>query len=263
MLSPDPESGSRAGRLHVVSQAFTDDRALDVAVSRALLQRVAAGELPETLRLARPGAMVAFAKQDAVAPGYRAAVEAARALGFEPVLRLAGGRAAVFHEQTIALAHAVPDPTPRAGIHSRFDWTAELITRALRRLGVDARIGEVPGEYCPGGYSVNARAAVKLAGIGQRIIAGASHLGGVIVVGEASRVRDVLVPVYEALDLAWDPRTAGAVEDELDGAASLSWTAVRDALLGEYGREYELVEAELDAETIALARRLAAEHRPS
>jgi octanoyl-[GcvH]:protein N-octanoyltransferase len=120
----------------------------------------------------------------------------------------------------------------------------------------------VPGEYCPGGYSVNARAAVKLAGIGQRIIAGASHLGGVIVVGDASRVRDVLVPVYEALGLAWDPSTAGAVEDELDGAASLSWTAVRDALLAEYGREYELVEAELDPETIALARRLAAEHRP-
>jgi octanoyl-[GcvH]:protein N-octanoyltransferase len=223
---------------------------------------VAAGELPETLRLGRPGPMVAFAKQDAVASGYGAAVEAARAGGFEPVLRLAGGRAAVFHEQTIALAHAVPDPTPRAGIHSRFDRTADLIARALRRLGVDARVGEVPGEYCPGGYSVNARGAVKLSGIGQRIIAGASHLGGVIVVGEASRVRDVLVPVYEALDLAWDPGTAGAVEDELDGAASASWTAVRDALLDEYGREFELVETELDPETVALARRMAPEHRP-
>ena len=77
-------------------------------MSRALLQRVAAGELPETLRLTRPGPMVAFAKQDAVAPGYTDAVRAARAGGFEPVLRLAGGRAAVFHEQTIALAHAAP-----------------------------------------------------------------------------------------------------------------------------------------------------------
>jgi lipoate-protein ligase A len=231
-------------------------------VSRALLQRVAAGELPETLRLARPGPMVAFAKQDAVAPGYPDAVRAARAGGFEAILRLAGGRAAVFHEQTIALAHAVPDPAPRAGIHSRFAWTAELITRALRRLGVDARVGEVPGEYCPGGYSVNAREKVKLAGIGQRIIAGASHLGGVIVVGAAGSVREVLVPVYEALELAWDPVTAGAVEDEVDGTTGDPWTAVRDALLAEYGREYEIVEAELDPETIALARRLAPEHRP-
>ena len=231
-------------------------------MSRALVQRVAMGELPETLRLARPGAMVAFAKQDAVAPGYADAVRAARAGGFEPVLRLAGGRAAVFHEQTIALAHAVPDPAPRTGIHSRFAWTAELIARALARLDVDARVGEVPGEYCPGGYSVNARDAVKLAGIGQRIIAGASHLGGVIVVGAAERIREVLVPVYEALELRWDPGTAGAVEEEPGGVGPSSWTAVRDALLAEYGRDYEIVEAELDPETIALARRLAPEHRP-
>jgi octanoyl-[GcvH]:protein N-octanoyltransferase len=230
-------------------------------VSRALLERVAAGELPETLRLARPGPMVAFAKQDAVAPGYTDAVRAARAGGFEPVLRLAGGRAAVFHEQTIALAHAVPDPAPRTGIHSRFDRTARLIARALRRLHVDARVGEVPGEYCPGGYSVNAREAVKLAGIGQRIIAGGSHMGGVIVVGDARRIRDVLVPVYEALELAWEPATAGAVQDEVDGSTPDPWTAVRDALLTEYGREYEVVEAELDPETVALAHELAAEHR--
>ena len=226
------------------------------------MHRVAAGELPETLRVARPGAMVAFAKQDAVARGYAKAVHAARAGGFEAVLRLAGGRAAVFHEGTIALAHAVPHPDPRAGIHSRFEWTAGLLARALRRVGIDARVGEVPGEYCPGGYSVNARGAVKLAGIGQRIIAGGSHLGGVIVVAGAARVRDVLVPVYEALGLAWDPSTVGAVADERDGAAPATWTAVKDALLAEYAREYELVEAELDPETIALARRLAPEHRP-
>jgi lipoate-protein ligase A len=225
------------------------------------MQRVAAGELPETLRLARPGPMVAFAKQDAVAPGYADAVRAARASGFDAVLRLAGGRAAVFHEQTIALAHAVPDAAPRTGIHSRFARTADLIAHALRELGVDAHVGEVPGEYCPGGYSVNARDTVKLAGIGQRIIAGASHMGGVIVVGAAGRVRDVLVPVYEALDLSWDPSTAGAVEDEVDGRGPASWSAVRDAILVEYGRDYEIVEAELDPETVGLARQLAPEHR--
>ena len=227
------------------------------------MRRVALGELPETLRLTRPGAMVAFAKQDAVAPGYPAAVRAARDEGFDAVLRLAGGRAAVFHEQTIALAHAVPDPEPRAGIHARFEWTAGLIARALRELGADARVGEVPGEYCPGGYSVNARGAVKLAGIGQRIIAGGSHMGGVIVAGQAARVRDVLVPVYRELELSWDPATAGAVEEELGPTPSATPSnAVSDALLAEYEREYEVEEAELDEETLELAHGLAAEHRP-
>jgi lipoate-protein ligase A len=229
-------------------------------VSRAILERVAAGELPETLRLARPGAMVAFGKQDAIAPGYPAAARAARAEGFAPVLRLAGGRPAVFHEGTIAMAHAVPDPRPRAGIHARFEATAGLIARALRSLGIDARVGEVSGEYCPGSYSVNAGGARKLAGIGQRLVAGASHMGGVVVVDGANRVRGALVPVYRALALDWNPATAGAAAEE---APVVTWDRVRDALLDEYARLHELEEAELDEETLALARGLAAHHRPA
>ena len=41
--------------LRVVLDSIPDDPALDTAVARALLERVASGELPETLRLARPG----------------------------------------------------------------------------------------------------------------------------------------------------------------------------------------------------------------
>jgi octanoyl-[GcvH]:protein N-octanoyltransferase len=227
------------------------------------MRRVAAGELPETLRLARPADVVAFAKRDAVAPGYAEAVEAARAEGFGAVLRLAGGRAAVFHGGTLEIAHAAPDPDPRVRIRSRFEDTAGLIARALRRLGVDARVGEVQGEYCPGRWSVSAAGERKLAGIGQRVIAGGSHTGTVIVVEDAERVRRVLEPVYSALDLDWDPATVGAVEDELTLDPSVSpWDAVRDALLAEYAERYELVEGELDERTLSFARGLASEHRP-
>ena len=89
-----------------------------------MLTRVGAGELPETIRVARPEPMVAFGKQDAIAPGYSEAVRAARAGGFEPVLRLAGGRAAVFHEGTVGLAHALPEERPRERIRARFEATA-------------------------------------------------------------------------------------------------------------------------------------------
>jgi lipoate-protein ligase A len=246
--------------LRVLSDCFRHDPALDTAVSGAVMRRVAAGELPETLRLARPGRVVAFAKRDALAPGYHEAVAAARAQGFGSVLRLAGGRAAVFHEGTLELAHAVPDPDARTGIHARFEATAELIARALRRLGVDARVGEVPGEYCPGRWSVNAAGARKLAGIGQRVIAGGAHVGTVIVVDDSAAVRRVLEPVYGALGLEWDPATAGAVADERPGPDA--WEAVRDALLAEYGERFELVEGTLDEQTLALARELAPEHRP-
>src|SRR3954447_25630529 len=92
--------------LRVVTQSFPDDPSLDTAVSRALLERVAAGELPETLRLARPGKTVGIGQEDTVAAGNADAAGAARERGFEAVLRLAGGRAAVFHEHTVELAHA-------------------------------------------------------------------------------------------------------------------------------------------------------------
>jgi lipoate-protein ligase A len=173
------------------------------------------------------------------------------------VLRLAGGRAAVFHEGTLALAHATPEAAPRDGTRERFEATAGLLAEAFGRMGVDARIGEVPGEYCPGTWSVNARGVVKLAGIGQRLITGAAHVGGVIVASETARLREVLVPVYEALELEWDPATAGSVEDEVSSATAES---VAEAIVEVLGERYDLIEAELDEETLALANRLAPKH---
>jgi octanoyl-[GcvH]:protein N-octanoyltransferase len=209
------------------------------------------------MRLARPGVMLAFGRQDVSSPGYAAAVEAARAQGFAGVERLAGGRAAVFHEETIALAWARAERDPWPGTHERFREIAGIVVRALERLGVDARVGEIPGEYCPGEYSINARGRTKLVGIGQRIIKGAWHIGGVIVVGESARIRDVLIPVYDALGLDWDPETTGSAEDEL-GAAS--WDEVAGAVLAEWGAGRGYVEVPLDPDTLALAERLEPEH---
>lgn len=243
-------------RLH--RQAFQDDPTLDVAVSRAILQRVADGELPETMRITRPPAMVAFGRQDVASANYRAGVRAARDAGFEAIERLAGGRAAVFHEHTLAIAHARPDDDPQAHIYPRFEEASGWIERALKRLGVDARVGEVPGEYCPGGYSVNARGEKKLAGIGQKLIRHGGHLGGVLVVENGARVRGVLVPVYQALGLGWNPSTAGAVSDERPG---LTMDEAEAALIAELEELYEVQEAPLDRDTLAIARRLAPEHR--
>jgi octanoyl-[GcvH]:protein N-octanoyltransferase len=243
--------------ISLIREAFADRPAYDVAVSRAILERVAAGELPETIRLARPGAMVAFGKQDRSSAGYAQATRAAREHGFEAVERLAGGRAAVFHEQTIALAWARAEGDPWPGTHERFREIAGIVERALRRLGIDARTGEIPGEYCPGQYSINAGGRTKLVGIGQRIVRGASHIGGVIVVGGGTHVRDVLVPVYEALALGWEPNTTGAVEDEVRG---VGWEDVADLLLAEWSAGRELAEAPLDQETLAVAERLEPEH---
>jgi octanoyl-[GcvH]:protein N-octanoyltransferase len=231
---------------------------MDTAISRATLQRVSEGELPETLRIHRPGRVVAFGPRDRVEEGFRLAVEAAARLGFGAVERLAGGRAAVFHEGTVAFSWAVPDPSPREGIRRRFGEMAAIMADALRSLRVDARIGEIPGEYCPGEHSVNAGGRTKLMGVGQRVVSGGAHVGGVVVVHDADAVRDVLIPVNRALDLSWDPTTVGAVEQEVPG---VTWDRVEEAVLDAFRELYELEEGRLDPETLTLAAGLADRHR--
>lgn len=243
--------------LAVSRESFASSAALSTAIARAVLMRVAAGELPSTFRLHRPGRILAFSKQDAASAGFARAVQAARDAGFEAVIRLAGGRAAVYHEETLALSWAVADSRPSARTEARFREVAELLREALGGLGVDAHVGEVPGEYCPGAWSVNARRATKLAGTGQRLMAGAAHRGAVIVVGGSDLARDALVPTYEALGLDWEPATAGSISDEV---GRVSTEQVAGAILARLGERYELKDTRIDAETLVLAERLESDH---
>jgi lipoate-protein ligase A len=245
-------------QLRLVRDSFPDRPAFGTAISEAILTRVAAGELEATMRLHRPGPELALSKQDAVSPGFGDAIAAGRAAGFQPVLRLAGGRAAAFHEGTLALARSTPAAYPARTTRERFEQVSGALAQALRGLGVDARVGEIPGEYCPGAWSVNARGATKLVGIGQRLISGGAHVGAVIVVADSPRLRSLLEAVYAALDLDWDPATVGSVEDEV-GPVALH--EVEDALLAELGAEYDLVPAQLDPATLELAARLEAGRR--
>jgi octanoyl-[GcvH]:protein N-octanoyltransferase len=244
-------------RIQLIRAGFPEPDEMDTAVSHAALRLVARGEIPETLRLHRPAAVVAFGPRDRVAPGFGPAVAAARALGFGAIERLAGGRAAVFHEGTLAFSWAIPDPSPREGIRPRFEEIAAIMAEAFRSLGVDARVGEVPGEYCPGEHSVNARGKTKLMGVGQRVVASAAHVGGVVVVAGADRIREVLLPVYEALELEWDPATAGSLEDE---AAGTTWEEAVKAVLETFAARFDLEDGDLTEETLALARDLAPRH---
>ena len=233
--------------------------AFGTALSAAILQRVARGERPATARLNRPGRVVTFGRRDTVSDGYAAAVEAARAGGYEAVERIAGGRAAAYNGAALNLSLATHDPSPARSTQSRFEAMAELVRETLAGLGVDARVGEVEGEYCPGAFSVNAEGRLKLAGIGQRMIKGGAHVGCVIVAADSAGLRGVLVPVYEALGLGWDPATAGSVEDVVEGVTT---DQVAGALRAALERRFELEEAEFDPATLELADQLEARHRP-
>jgi lipoate-protein ligase A len=244
-------------RMHLVRDAEPRAPALDVAIGHALLQRVAAGESPATLRVYRPAPTVAFGRLDRLRAGYPDAVAAAREHGFTPVVRLPGGHAAAYHEESLGIDLVGATPDAIAGVHDRFRQNGRRLARALTALGIDAQVGEVPGEYCPGSYSVNAGGRIKLAGTAQRLLSGAWLFGAVIVVGDGARVRDVLANVYELLALDWDPATAGALVDEVGG---LTVDDVERAVVASYALSNELEETPLDLETLALAQSLEDEH---
>lgn len=234
-----------------------DTPGLDTGIAHAIVAAVGAGEARETLRIHRPGPLLAFGRHDTLSPGYPAAVAAARDAGFAPIERLAGGRAAVFHEGTLAFAWAVPESEPRNGVVERFETISEIMATAFRSLGVDAEVGELPGEYCPGAYSVHAGGRVKVMGVGQRLVRGAAHVGGVISVVGGSRIRDVLVPVYEALGLAWDPSTAGSLDEFVP---DITVDAVRDAVARSFEAVARLEPAPLPHAIVEEGRRLAPAH---
>jgi octanoyl-[GcvH]:protein N-octanoyltransferase len=247
-------------KLQIVRRGFADEPALDVAVSHSTLAAVARGDLGGVFRLHNPASVVAFGGSDRVQAGYPEAVRAARAHGFTAVERLAGGRAAVFHESTLAFAMAVPEKDPRSGITKRFRTIANIMATAFVNLGLDARVGEVPGEYCPGDFSVNICGRVKVMGVGQRLVRGAAHIGGVVVVDGGRRIRDVLIPIYRALALDWDPRTVGALADLSPG---LTTASVADAIISTMADHYQLEEGDLPDQVVEDATGLIAEHLPN
>lgn len=208
-----------------------------VAESRALLAEAASGG-PETLRLFRVEPCVAFGPADERAVGYAHALEIARVEGFEAVPRVEGGRAIAADAGTLGLAWTIPGDDARARIRPRFSFLAAVLAEALRTLDIDARVGPVRGEYCAGDFSVNARDAVKLAGLGQRVTARGAHLGASIVVDGASRLCGVLTGVYGALDLDWEPASLGSVTSEAGGGVDVQ--TVASAVIEALGRHIDL-----------------------
>ncbi len=229
-----------APRLEVHKQLSSLGAEADLHHALDLLGEVKAGLREPMLRLYRPEPTVAFGQRDTKLPGFAAAETAARNNGFVPAVRRAGGRAAAYHRGTLVVDHLQREDDAIAGAKARFGYFGVLFAGALRSLGLDAGVGEIPGEYCPGEFSVygrNGTFSTKLIGTAQRVVSGAWLFSSVIVVENSAPIRHVLTETYSALGLDWDPATAGAAEDLLPG---ITVDAVEAAVLAAYAQHTEL-----------------------
>lgn len=231
------QAGPRS--LTVFRQPSSLGAAEDLDFALELLRRVKTGAAGPLLRLYRPVPTLAFGQRDANLPGFDAAAQACRDLGFEPLVRKAGGRAAAYHPGSLVIDHLEPDADAIAGAKARFALFGGLLAEALRDAGVDAAVGEIPGEYCPGEFSVHGTdrrdpaRRIKLVGTAQRVVSGGWLFSSAVIVSDSAPVRAVLEASYAALGLDWDPATAGAADDLVPG---LDVDAVEAAVLGAYGR---------------------------
>ncbi|MBO0895848.1 lipoate--protein ligase family protein [Arthrobacter sunyaminii] len=242
-----PTGGAVAAEpLTVVRQEQSLGAAADLDFALGMLDAAKRGELGPTLRLYRPRPTVALGQRDARLPGFDDAVRACRAQGFEPLVRKAGGRAAAYHQGCLVVDHVEPGTNAVAGSRARFAAFGDMYASVLRRAGADAAVGEIPGEYCPGEFTVHGTTAggrkIKLVGTAQRVVSGAWLFSSVFVVQDAAPLRRVLDECYAALGLDWNPDTAGAAEDtgtvDLEGveAALIEAYAARASLgFGDFG----------------------------
>jgi octanoyl-[GcvH]:protein N-octanoyltransferase len=240
------------------------DQALEMALANAMMRRVSRGETGPMLRVYRPsGPAVAFGRRDLRRPGLHGAVTAVRRAGFAPCVRAPGGRAVAYTRQALVVDHVSPDPEWPSRLESRFVEFGDLWAGVLTRLGVDARVGEVPGEYCPGSHSVNARGTVKLVGTAQRMVRGAWLFSAVLIFDGAAALRPLLRDVYAALELPFDAASVGSLVEEvpgmlLDDVESI----VLDAYEDRYGLDdrARLPGTDLPAGLLDEARRLLSHH---
>ena len=96
-------------------------RGLELAVGHAMVRRVSDGELMEALRVHRPAApAVVFGRRDTRLPGFGAAARAARAAGFEPLVRAVGGRPVAYTTQAVVVDHVKHERLAPDGMETRF-----------------------------------------------------------------------------------------------------------------------------------------------
>lgn len=206
------------------------DAAADLDRSVALLRAVADGSIGDdrVVRVYTPLPTVAMSRRESRMPGFERACAASIGRGFTPVIRPTGGRAVAYDEtcmvfDIIEREHVLTDQS------AFFLRAGEALVAAMRGLSADARVGDVPGEYCPGEFSINARGSVKLIGTSQRAVRGARLLSGMLPLGEVAQLVDVLVEVNAALRLDWDASTFGTLWAEASGPRR---AAVEDAVVG-------------------------------
>lgn len=180
------------------------------------------------LRFRTPRPTAAFSPQDASHISYEQAKAVALGHGFEPVERGTGGRLTMFDEHALAITLIWPHADPHLHMMQRYEIFSGAIAGALAKLGIDARVGELPNEYCPGKFSINSAGQVKLVGIAQRMNRRCFQMGAIIAVDRSDKACAGIAEAYRTMALPFDPDTYGGIRDT---APNVTYDDVRSSMI--------------------------------
>jgi len=190
------------------------------------------------VRIYRPEPTVAFSGFEQRLEGFDDAVGEALAFGFEPVVRPAGGRMVALDEEWVVVDIITPERYLSVSHRDVYEESGSAFVSILRKFGIDASMGAVAGEYCPGKYSVNARGAVKLVGTAQRVRRGARLFSACIPFSISNNVATLFERINASLQLDWNPETLLGIQDE---SPLLRIEQLESALIGRFAPDAEEV----------------------
>ena len=230
-----------------------DDPEDGFGLQQAVLEEVARGERGPAALMWTSSRYVGATRQETRLPGFAAATEAASGLGFPVLVRNSGGGAVAANRGSLSFSLTFPVEDLRHGLYERYAEGLDLISSALRRVGVEAEGGEVEGEFCPGAYSVRSGGpwGVKHVGLAQRVTRRSARLEALVLVSKTDEVRAVLERVYGLLGLPFRPESVGDLPADVP--------RVIHALSEEVHRRYEADGGRIGERTMDRARALRGE----
>lgn len=225
-----------------------DDPEDGFGLQQAVLEEVGARGRGAAMLAWSSSPYVAATRPETRLPGFREAVDGVEKLGFPVMVRNSGGGAVAANEGSLSFSLTFPVEDMRKDLFERYGEGVDLVSAALRRLGVEAEGGEVEGEFCPGAYSIRSggESGVKHAGLAQRVTKRAARIEALILVRETEKLVPVLEELYGALDLPFRP---SSIED-----MPASVPEVVEALAAEIRERYGAMDVALTEKTLDRAR---------
>lgn len=248
--------------MEILTPGRFEEPVIAYGYQRTIFEEVASGTRPPTISITPTARHVGVTRRDTHRPGFLEAVKAANDEGYPVMVRGSGGGATAADQGTFGFSIVRPPNAepPGTGISERYDEAAALVLGAFKRLGVEAEVGEVRSEFCPGDHSVRAgdfEGGMKLCGIAQRLTRGATSVGGIVLVWGEEELAQVLSLVYGALELPFNPGSVGSLRRA--GSRAGVGEAVA-AFAGEARLRYGAVPGVLGEDTLKKARHTGGEY---